>query len=325
MDLSLILNNLLTPPILFFFLGMAATLAKSDLDLPQSVTKFLSLYLLFAIGFHGGVELNKSGINAEVGLALGAAILMAVVVPLYTFPILRLRLGTANAAAMAATYGSVSAVTFITAASFLSQVGTSYGGHMVAAMALMESPAIVIGVVLVRMLGAREEPGVSRAGWSHMLRDSFLNSAVFLLLGSLLIGLITGESGWQDLEPLTGTLFKGVLALFLLDMGIVAARRLGDLRRSGLFLTCFAVVIPLVNAGAGIALAYLIGMGRGDALMFSVLCASASYIAVPAAVRIAIPQANPSIYVPAALALTFPFNIIIGIPLYMAVIDRFWS
>jgi uncharacterized protein len=325
MDPALVVSNLLNPPILFFFLGVAAALLRSDLEIPAPIARFLSLYLLLAIGFHGGVELTRRGLDTTVTLTLIAAVLMALAVPLYTFFILRRRVDVYDAAAIAATYGSISAVTFITAASFLTAQGIPYGGHMVAAMALMESPAIVVGVILVRLYRPAEGDRQFDVSWSALGRDAFLNASVYILLGSLLIGALTGERGYQVMSPLVGDLFQPVLALFLLDLGIVAAGRLSDLRKSGAFLLGFAIIVPVVNALIGIVLARLIGLAEGDALMFAILCAGASYIAVPAAIRIAVPEARPTVYVPMALAVTFPFNIIIGIPLYMAIIRQWWS
>jgi hypothetical protein len=321
MDISLILSNLLNPPILFFFLGLLAVLLHSDLEIPQPLPKFLSLYLLLAIGFKGGVELHQSGIDRSVLVTIGLAMLMASVVPLYSFFILRLKLAASDAAAIAATYGSISAVTFITATAFLQDLNIPYSGYMVATMALMESPAIIIGVLLYRLSGNSNRGELS---WSELLRDAFFNGSVLLLIGSLLVGVLTGEAGKRELQPFTHGLFKGLLAFFLLDMGLVAARRLRDLRKAGVFLVSFAILMPLLNAALGMGLAYLVDMPRGDALLFIVLCASASYIAVPAAVRLAIPEANPSLYVPMALAITFPFNIIVGLPLYLYGIDTLW-
>jgi uncharacterized protein len=325
MDPQLIAGNLLNPPILFFFLGVLAALVRSDLEIPQTVSRILSLYLLLAIGFRGGVELREGGLDGEVLLALLLAVLMAVVVPLYCFAILRLRLDVFNSAALAATYGSISAVTFITAASFLAQQEIAFGGHMVAAMALMESPAVIVGVVLARYFGRRSDDTTRRIVWPELLRDSFLNGSVFLLIGSMVVGGLAAEGGAEAMRPLTEDLFKGLLAFFLLDMGIIAARRARELRSSGAFLLGFAILVPLFNAAVGLGLAKLAGMGEGDALMFTILCASASYIAVPAAVRIAIPEANPTLYISTALAVTFPFNIVIGIPLYMGLIRAWWS
>lgn len=325
MNASLILSNILNPPVLFFFLGMLAVFVKSDLEIPPPIPKLFSLYLLFAIGFKGGVELVKSGITQEVLLALLAAILMACIVPVYTFFILRLKLDPYNAAAIAATYGSISAVTFITAGSFLEELGIDSDGYMVAALALMESPAIIVGLILVNLFAAKQAPEEEGDfSWPEVLQEAFLNSSVFLLVGSLLIGVLTGEHGWQVLSPFTQDMFYGVLTLFLLDMGLVAARRIKDLKKAGGFLISFAILIPVVNAGIGLLIAKFIGMPRGDALLFSVLCASASYIAVPAAMRMTVPEANPSLYVSTALAVTFPFNIIVGIPLYLYGINLLW-
>lgn len=323
MDVSLIISNILNPPVLFFFLGMTAVLVKSDLEIPAPMPKLFSLYLLFAIGFKGGVELIKSGVTQEVILTLLAAILMACFVPIYTFFILKLKLDTYDAAAIAATYGSISAVTFITATAFLSELGITSDGFMVAALALMESPAIIVGLILVNIFTV--EQGKERDfSWSEVLKEAFLNSSVFLLIGSLLIGILTGEHGWKVLEPFTQGLFYGILTFFLLDMGLVAAKRIKDLQKTGAFLISFAILIPIVNAGLGLLIAKFISMSPGDALLFSVLCASASYIAVPAAMRMTVPEANPSLYVSTALAVTFPFNIIVGIPLYMYVINFLW-
>ncbi len=322
MDLNLIVSNILNPPVLFFFLGMVAVLVKSDLEIPSPLPKLFSLYLLISIGFKGGVELVKSGLSREVIFIILAAILMACVVPIYTFFLLRIKLDLYNAAAIAATYGSISAVTFITAGSFLQQLDITYGGYMVAALALMESPAIIVGLILVKL--STSDQSDREFSWSEVLREAFLNSSVFLLVGSLLIGLLTGEHGWEVLSPFTQQMFYGVLTFFLLDMGLVAAKRIKDLQATGFFLIGFAIFIPIFNAGIGIALAKLIGMSQGDALLFAVLCASASYIAVPAAMRMTVPEANPSLYISSALAVTFPFNIIVGIPLYLYVIKLLW-
>lgn len=322
MDTALILSNLLNPPVLFFFLGMLACLVGSDLEIPQPLPKFFSLYLLLSIGFKGGVELHKSGLTPQVTWTLLAGIFMAVAVPLWTFFILRRKLDVNNAAAVAATFGSVSAVTFIAATSFLGQLGITSGGHMVAAMALMESPAIIVGIALARWLGKGNGIAFS---WSHLMRDAFANGSVLVLTGALVIGLLTGESGGKALAPFTTDIFRGMLCLFLLDMGIVSARRLASIRQLGTFPIAFATLVPLVNAAIAIVLAHFIGLGRGDALLLTVLCASASYIAVPAAMRLALPEANPGLYVTMALAITFPFNIIIGLPLYLSVINRIWN
>jgi hypothetical protein len=339
-DLSLLIENLRTPAILFFGLGVLAALLRSDLNLPQPIPKLLSIYLLMAIGLHGGVELARSTLSLQIFMVLGAAVLLSAAVPVWSFLLLRLKLDTANAAAMAATYGSISAVTFITAGSFLDNLNhpdPAYlpGGYMVAAMALMESPAIVMGVVLARRFGgagpgdeATPEDAAARSaggGWGDLLREAFLNGPVVVLVGALLIGTAIGEKGWASVAPLMYDPFKGVLCLFLLDMGLVAARRLGELRSCGGWLISFAIVSAPLHALLGIGVAWCLGVGQGDALMLAVLAGSASYIAVPAAMRLAVPEANPSLYVTMSLAVTFPFNITVGIPLYLAVIRLIWT
>ena len=326
MDSSLILSNILNPPVLFFFLGMIAVFVQSDLEIPNPLPKLFSLYLLVAIGFKGGHELVESGLNPSIIVTLLAAVLMASIVPVYSFFILRIKLDNYNAAAIAATYGSISAVTFITASSLLDKLQIDYGGHMVAALALMESPAIVVGLILVRVYTKKatistDENEIEETSWGEVLREAFLNGSVLLLIGSLITGLLTGSSGWGKVHLFVEKdLFYGALMFFLLDMGLVAARRIRDLRQAGIFLIGFAVLMPIANAFIGIILAKIIGMGEGNALLFAVLCASASYIAVPAAMRMTVPEANPSLYVSMALAITFPFNIIVGIPIYLQAI-----
>jgi uncharacterized protein len=327
MDSSLILSNILNPPVLFFFLGMLAVFVQSDLEIPNPLPKLFSLYLLVAIGFKGGHELYESGLSPLILATLGAAVLMASIVPVYSFFILKIKLDNYNAAAIAATYGSISAVTFITASSLLDKLQIPYGGHMVAALALMESPAIVVGLILVRVFNKKEKTGDAdeseNAGnsWGEVLHEAFLNGSVLLLIGSVLIGVLTGADGWSKVHLFVEKdIFYGALMFFLLDMGLVAARRIQDLRQTGMFLISFAVLMPIANALIGIILAHVIGMGQGDSLLFAVLCASASYIAVPAAMRMTVPEANPSLYVSMALAITFPFNIIVGIPIYLQAI-----
>jgi uncharacterized protein len=329
MDFDLILSNLLNPPILFFFLGMVAILLKSDLEIPQPLPKMFSLYLLMAIGFKGGYEIIESGFNLEIEETLLAAVFMACIVPVYSFFVLRLKLDIYNAAAIAATYGSISAVTFITASAFLTKLGMSFGGHMVAALALMESPAIVVGIILAKVFAPPQqtiqEGETESMDWGEVMREACLNGSVFLLMGSLLIGLLTGAPGWEKLKPFTQDSFYGVLCFFLLDMGLIAARRIKEVAKAGWFVIAFSVVMPVFNAMIGIGLSRLIGISEGNALLFTVLCASASYIAVPAAMRMSIPEANPSLYISTALALTFPFNIIVGIPVYLEIIHRVWA
>lgn len=321
MNIADLATNLLTPPILFFLLGLSATLLRSDLEIPEQISKAFSLFLLAAIGFKGGIALSQSGLGIDVLMTLLAAMGAAVLVPIWSFFALRARLGATDAAAVAATYGSVSAVTFITATSFLTQRDIPYSGHMVAAMALMESPAIIIGVLLARRYGQKQ--GAGAVNWGHLGRDAMLNGSVLLLLGSMVIGYLCGPERGAGLKPFVDTLFPGLLTFFLLDMGIVAARRLGDLRKVGATALSYAVLAPVVNAGIGLGLAALLGLETGNAMLLVVLCASASYIAVPAALRIALPEANPSLYVTLSLAVTFPLNILIGLPLYHLAVTTF--
>ena len=327
MSIDLLLVNFLNPPILFFFLGMAAVLFRSDLDIPQPLPKAFSIYLLFAIGFKGGVELAHHGLQSDAIRALLASVGMACLVPTYAFFILRRKLDVKNAAAIAATYGSISAVTFIAATSFLGQLGVPSGGYMVAAMALMESPAIIVGVALCRLNSAADPASAlaPRLSWTGLVREAFFNGSVFVLVGSLLIGVLTGARGATALQPFTDGIFKGVLCLFLLDMGLVSARRLGGLRKLGAFPLFFATLLPLLNAALALVIAAWLGLAKGDAFLFCTLSASASYIAVPAAMRSAIPEANPGLYVTMALAITFPFNVLLGFPLYYSVVQRLWT
>jgi len=324
---SLFLTNLSSPPLLFFFLGVLAVFARSDLDIPTQVAKFMSLYLLFAIGFKGGVALSESPLDATVGLVMLAALLLAAVVPVYVFFMLRRRVAVADAAAIAATYGSISAVTFVTCTSYLDAAGIAWSGYLVAAMALMESPAIIIGILLYRLFATGTGASSEAIDWRELLREACLNGSVFLIIGSLLIGWFTGPAGMAQVSPFVSELFIGVLCLFLLDMGIVAARRLQDLAGSSSLgksnapmLAVMALGLPLVNGLLAGSVALLLSLPEGDALLLTVLGASASYIAVPAAMRLALPEANPSTYLPMSLAVTFPFNLLIGIPLYHQVL-----
>jgi hypothetical protein len=322
----LILQNILNPPILFFFLGMLAVFLKSDLSIPQPLPKFFSLYLLIAIGLHGGYELSKSGIDFDVFKALGLAILMAIIVPIYSFFILKTKLDSYNSVALAATYGSISAVTFITGITYLQTIGVEYGGYMVAAMTLMESPAIVIGLIFAAMLNKKDDTkDNSNTSLKEIFKEAFLNPSVFLLMGALFIGVVTGEKGWTSMEPLFGVLSKGFLAFFLLDMGLVAAKRIYELKKLGFFLIGFAIIMPIFNALIAMSLGYYFELSKGDAFLLALLSGSASYIAVPAAMRLSVPEANPGIYLPLSLAITFPFNISLGIPLYYFLINHLWG
>ena len=326
MDSSLILQNLLSPPVLFFFLGVIAVLVGSDLEIPAPLPKLFSLYLLLAIGFKGGLELQHSGLGGQVLPTIAAAVAMSLVVPVYSFLLLKLRFDGFNAAAIAATYGSISAVTFITAEGFLETQKLPFDGFMVAALALMESPAIIVGLLLVKLASPQRRPDAKEMRWQELLREAFLNSSVLLLVGSLVIGLLVAAyspASVAKMLPFSEQLFYGALSFFLLDMGIVAAQRIRDLREAGAFLVGFSILMPLFNSMVGVLISKGLGLQPGNALLFVVLCASASYIAVPAAMRMTVPEANPSLYISMALGVTFPFNIIVGIPLYMTLVNTF--
>jgi uncharacterized protein len=327
--IDVFLSNLTSPPLLFFFLGALAVLARSDLEVPSQIAKFLSLYLLFAIGFKGGVALSESTIDTTVVLTLLSAIALSALIPVYTFVLLRRRFPNADAAAIAATYGSVSAVTFVTAAGYLDMQGIPWSGYLVAAMALMESPAIIVGILLYNHFGNRNGNSSNTFSWRELLNESVFNGSVFLILGSMIAGWIAGAEGMAQVKPLVKDLFLGLLCLFLLDMGIVAARRLRDLQnmpggRSNAqtmrLMLIAGLIMPALNASIGVWFAWMLGLPEGNALLFVVLVASASYIAVPAAMRLALPEANPASYLTMSLAITFPFNLLVGIPVYHAVV-----
>ncbi|HMM11864.1 MAG TPA: sodium-dependent bicarbonate transport family permease [Bacteroidales bacterium] len=317
MDINILISNLTNPPLLYFALGTLAVMVKSDLAIPENSMKFISLYLLFAIGFKGGQELAYGGIDGEVLRGLVFGLLISAIIPIYVFFMLRRRLSAEDAGAVAASYGSVSAVTFVTAASFLEALKVNFGGHMVAVMALMESPAIISGVVLMRLYSQKSN-GEERL--STIVRHSFTNGSVLMILGSLVIGFLSDPQQAQGIKPFTNDIFKGFLAIFLLEMGMLTARRLGSFRKYGFYLTAFAVLLPLFNGVMVALLSGFITAVPGDRMMFAVLAASASYIAVPAAMKIAAPTADPGLYIPMSLGITFPVNITIGLPLYMAVV-----
>jgi hypothetical protein len=315
------LEYLLQPAILFFLLGVLAVVVRSDLEIPDSVLKILSLYLLFALGFKGGTELQKTDWSWAVATPLVAAVAASFLFPLAVYPIMRRKFRPVDAAAVAATYGSVSAVTFMTAATVLEARGMAFGGYMVAALALMESPAILTGLVLAR----RAQGGGGGLSWGNVFHECLANKSVLVLLGSLLIGCVTPASGARALQPFVVGLFPGVLCFFLMDLGIVAARRMADLRAGGIYAVAFALGFPLVAGGGALLLARALHFGAGDAVLFAILCGSGSYIAVPAAFRAALPEANPGIYVALALGVTFPFNLFVGIPLACSVTRMLWG
>ena len=317
MNLDLLFENLTNPALLFFILGIVAVKLKSDLEIPSNSSKFISLYLLFSIGFKGGQELAHSNFTLEIVWSVLFGVLIALVIPLYTFFILRKKFNVFDSGAIAAAYGSVSAVTFVTAASFLEIQHMVFSGHMVAVMALMEAPAIIVGVILIRMFDKKKETNTSLVS---LIKHSFTNGSVLLILGSLVIGLLASEEQAMGIKPFTNDLFKGFLAIFLLDMGIVSGKKLGDFVKSGWFAVFFALFIPLINGCVVALCSQIVTDDIGNRFILAVLAASASYIAVPAAMKIAVPKANPGLFLPMTLAVTFPINITIGMPIYLTLI-----
>ncbi len=314
--LTLAANNLLSPIILSFALGVAAALARSDLSIPQAVAKGMSIYLLFAIGFKGGVSVADHGIDATLGLSLLAGIILSFLLPLIAFALLNVMSGLSrlDAAAVAAHYGSISIVTFVAGTSVLESAGIASEGYMVAVAAAMEAPAILSALWLI----SRGDSG--RKMENDLWREIMLNGSIVLLVGSFIIGMVTGQEGLAEIESFIVSPFKGVLCLFLLDMGLVAGRGLregGKVMRPGLL--AFGVVMPVIGSVAGLGFGVLLGVSTGGVMLFMVLGASASYIAVPAAMRVAVPEADPSIYLTLSLGVTFPFNLTLGLPLYLSV------
>jgi uncharacterized protein len=318
MDFHILISNITNPTLLFFALGSFAVLVKSDLEIPESITKFISLYLLFSIGFKGGQELAHSGFNLEILYALVFGVGISITIPLYTFFILKKKLSLSDSAAIAASYGSVSAVTFIAAASFLEAQKMFFDGHMVAVMALMESPAIIMGVILLRKY---EQDKDGSHHLSQTVKHSFTNGSVLIVLGSLLIGIIADSKQAEGIKPFTTDIFKGFLSIFLLEMGMVTAKRFSAFRKYGWFAASFGIVIPLINGCLVAAASGAFIAEPGNRFVFAILAASASYIAVPAAMRLAAPKADPGLYIPMALGITFPMNITLGMPLYLLVVQ----
>jgi hypothetical protein len=323
--LEAIQANLLSPAVLFFALGISAALTKSDLKFPEPLYTGLTIYLLVAIGLKGGGAIAEAGI-AKVWLPALAAMLLGAVIPLWTYPVLRIggKFSAVDAAAIAAHYGSVSAVTFIAATNYLKAINQQFESYAPAFLAVMESPAILVGVVLGK-LAARRAGETSGASLKTAMHEALFGRSIFLLVGALFVGALSGEAGMKKVEPFFGAPFQGVLALFLLEMGIVAGRRLVDLRKVGLFLLGFGIVVPLINGVLGVGLGKFTGLELGGATLLGVLAASASYIAAPAAIRMSLPDANPTYSLTAALAITFPFNITLGIPICLEIARRFYS
>jgi uncharacterized protein len=319
MNTEILISNLTNPTLLFFILGIFAALVKSDLEIPRNSSKFISLYLLFSIGFRGGQELAHSSFTTEIFLSLLFGIFISALIPLYTFFILKRKLSVSGAGAIAAAYGSVSAVTFVAASSFLEAQDFTFGGHMVAVMALMESPAIIIGVIL---LNHYEQDKESRSNLKEIFSHSFTNGSVLMLVGSLVIGVFADFKQAEGIKPFTTDIFKGFLAIFLLDMGMTTASRFASFRKYGWFATVFSLVIPAINGCLVAVISGLVTADIGNRFMFAILGASASYIAVPAAMRMAAPKADPGLYIPMALGVTFPMNITVGMPIYLAIIQN---
>ena len=309
------LQTFTSPVVLFFVLGLLAAFARSDLAIPEAIAKGMSLYLMAAIGLKGGVAVSESGFSLTVAVALIAGIAAGFILPIFAFWLIRGfgRLDRVNAGAVAAHYGSISVVTFVTAVEILEFQGKPSGGYMVAVMATMESPAILAGLLLARGFGSDDGQSMR-----EMLHEVFFNSSVVLLLGAFAIGLIGGTDGFADVSPFFEAGFKGVLCIFLLDMGLIAARRMMDSRAITWRLASIAIFLPLVNGAVGTILGTVVGLDVGSAAALGVLCASASYIAVPAAMRLALPEADPGIYLTMSLSITFPFNVLINIGLISA-------
>jgi uncharacterized protein len=308
---------LLSPVVMFFLLGAFASLVRSDLSVPEPIAKALAIYLMIAIGLKGGVEVSAQGLSVSFVLAAAIGIGLSFLLPLPAFAALRLfgRVSRANAGAVAAHYGSVSVVTFVTGLEVLSNAGTPAAGYMVAVLAVMETPAIVTGLLLARGGGSGNAPRSIQTG---LLHETILNGAVLLLVGSFVIGAVIGKAGFASIAPVFDAGFRGALCIFLLDMGLLAARRLIEARSLTWRLIVLGIALPLVNGTIGAAVGALVGLDAGSAAALAILAASASYIAVPAAMRMALPEAEPGLYLAMSLGITFPLNITLGIPLFAA-------
>ena len=318
MNADLLISNVTNPAFLFFILGILAVKLKSDLEIPPNSSKFISLYLLFSIGFKGGQELSHETFSSEIAVSMLFGIALSLLIPIYTFFILRRKFNVYDSGAIAATYGSVSAVTFVTAASYLEMQKMQLHGHMVAIMALMESPAIIAGLFLMSVFNKEEKNKISLA---PVFKHSFTNGSVLLILGSLVIGFVASAKQAEGIKPFTTDIYKGFLAIFLLDMGIISGRKLSSFTSNGWFPLIFAIVVPLINGCVVAWASSFVTTDISNRFILSVLAASASYIAVPAAMKIAAPEANPGLFLPMALAVTFPLNITIGMPLYLSLIN----
>lgn len=317
------MDNLTNPALLFFVLGLIASQIKSDLKIPESSSKFISIYLLLSIGFKGGQELSHSVINQEVVFSMIFALLAASLVPIWSFFILRSKLNVENSGAIAAAYGSVSAVTFVTAISFLQFSKIEYSGYMVAVMALMEAPAIIVGILLINYFNKKKQTEKKKASLGKVIHHSLTNGSVLIIIGSLVIGFLANEKQAEGIKPFTTDIFNGFLAVFLLDMGLNSGKHIKSLFRKGIVPFAFATIMPFVNGLLALFFVSIVTDSTGNIVLFSILVASASYIAVPAAMKNAVPKANPGLYLPMALGITFPINIVIGIPFYTFITETY--
>ncbi len=319
MLLDAIFEILLSPYIQFFILAVLAGLFRSDLEIPDQVTRAMSMYLMIAIGMKGGLAIRASDVPfSEVGAVLITGIAIGFLIPVIGYKLLRASTGLSrlDAAAISAHYGSISVVTFSFAVSFLESNGYSYGGYIVTLMALMEAPAIFSGIMLARGSQQIDAAGKRKLFSSEIIRDALLNGSIVLLIGSMFIGMNADMGAIEKIKPFLLDPFFAVLCIFLLELGLVTARQLPNVGKFPLGLIAFGIYMPLIGAGLGIGASVVLGLGLGEMLLFATLCASASYIAVPAAMKVALPQANSALYVTSSLAITFPFNLIIGIPIY---------
>lgn len=314
------LQNLLDPAVLFFFLGCTIAILRSNLEIPPALTSFFSLYLLLSLGFKGGVSLAENPIELQMIITIIAGMLLAIAIPALAFLYLKRRFSYFDAAAIAAAYGSVSAVTFITATQFLERNAIAFSGYMTVVMVLMETPAILMAIALAHYARKKSNPDQAPTSWSHVLREAITDGPHLLLIGSLVIGLLVNTDGQAVMQPFTGELFKGFLAFFLLEMGMSVVRKGRELTTQLKSLLLFGVGMPIISAFIACIVVIITGIDMGNGVLLMTLAASASYIVVPAIARHSIPEANPSLYFGSALIITFPFNIIIGIPLYHTIL-----
>jgi len=316
MNYNIILENITNPSLLFFVLGILAVQFKSDLDIPKQSSKFISIYLLLCIGFKGGQELSHSGFDIEVFKSILLGLGLAIVLPITSFFILKKKLGIENSGAIAAAYGSVSAVTFVTACSFLNFEGSAFSGYMIAIMAIMEAPAIIVGISLINFFNKSKTTNLKK-----IIHHSFTNGSVFLIIGSLIIGFMASSQQALDIKPFTTDIFKGFLAVFLLDMGIKSGKHIGSMLKNGMQPFAFSSLMPFVHGLIALTISFFITDNTGNQLLFAILGSSASYIAVPAVMKESVPKADAGLYLPMALGITFPINVIIGIPFYYSIIQ----